>query len=337
MNDDLRPDHGGRLNQAARQWGIPRGHWLDLSTGINPHGYPVPEIPARVWQRLPEDDDGLEAIARTWLNLPEQAGCLPVAGSQAALQTLPLLRRPGRVGVPAPGYQEHAAAWQRAGHRVIPLSADQVPAALPGLDALVWIHPNNPTGAGLGMDTLLGWHRELAKRDGWLVVDEAFIEASPLPSLAPHLGTPGLVVLRSLGKFFGLAGLRAGLMAGPPDLCRALAESLGPWALSHPARHVMATALADCAWQQTNRRRLHDDRQRLDALLRDHGLNPQGDSDLFAWCPTAKAAGYHDALARRAVLTRLWDNPAGLRLGLPGDEAGWRHLVQALQQEATRG
>ena len=329
---DPRPEHGGRLNQAARQWGIPPADWLDLSTGINPQGYPVPAIPTRVWRRLPEENDGLEDIARAWLRLPDRAGCLPVAGSQAALQSLPLLRAPGRVGVPAPGYREHAAAWHRAGHRVIPLTAKQVPAALPDLDALVWIHPNNPTGAGLDTDTLLRWHRVLAKRDGLLVVDEAFIEASPFASLTPALGAPGLVVLRSLGKFFGLAGLRAGLMAGPPALCRALAEKLGPWALSHPARHVMATALADTAWQAATRQRLRADRQRLDALPRDHGLNPQGDSDLFAWCPTADAAHRHDALARRAVLTRLWDTPAGLRLGLPGDEAGWRRLAAALAE-----
>ncbi|GAA5131134.1 threonine-phosphate decarboxylase CobD [Alloalcanivorax gelatiniphagus] len=327
-----RPDHGGRLNHAARHWGIPASDWLDLSTGINPHGYPVPAIPERVWRRLPEDDDGLETIARTWLDLPAHAGCLPVAGSQAALQTLPWLRRPGRVGVPAPGYQEHAAAWQRAGHRLVPLTAEQVPAALPDLDALVWIHPNNPTGATLDTHTLLGWHRQLAKRDGWLLVDEAFIEASPATSLVPHLGAPGLVVLRSLGKFFGLAGLRAGLMAGPTALCRALDERLGPWALSHPARHVMATALADRDWQADTRRRLRDDRQRLDALLQEHGLNPQGDSDLFAWCPTANAAGYHQRLARQAVLTRLWQQPDGLRLGLPGDQAGWRHLAAALAE-----
>ena len=287
---EQRPDHGGRLHHAAARWGLPVADWLDLSTGINPHGYPVPAIPERVWRRLPEDDDGLLEIARHWLGLPAQAGGLPVAGSQAALQTLPLLRRPGRVGVPAPGYQEHAAAWRRAGHRVVPLNADQVPAALPDLDALVWIHPNNPTGATLDTDTLLGWHRQLAARDGWLVVDEAFIEASPATSLVPHLGAPGLVVLRSLGKFFGLAGLRAGLMAGPTALCRALEERLGPWALSHPARHVMATALADRDWQAATRRRLGADRQRLDALLREYGLNPQGDSHLFAWCATADAA-----------------------------------------------
>lgn len=335
MNEQ-RPDHGGRLHRAAARWGIPVADWLDLSTGINPHGYPVPAIPERVWQRLPEDDDGLAEVARHWLGLPTAADCLPVAGSQAALQTLPLLRRPGRVGVPAPGYQEHAAAWQRAGHRVVPLSADQVPAALPDLDALVWIHPNNPTGSVLNTDTLLRWHRALADRNGWLVVDEAFIEASPAPSLAPRLGAPGLVVLRSLGKFFGLAGLRAGLMAGPTALCRALDQRLGPWALSHPARYVMATALADHHWQAATRQRLRTDRQRLDALLRAHGLHPEGDSDLFAWCPTADADGLHQCLARQGVLTRLWPRPDGLRLGLPGDETGWRRLDQALASRPPR-
>ncbi len=78
-------EHGGRLNAAIKRWGIPRQQWLDLSTGINPVSWPVPEIPARLWQRLPEADDGLNEIIRHSYAAPASADCEPVSGSQAAL------------------------------------------------------------------------------------------------------------------------------------------------------------------------------------------------------------------------------------------------------------
>ena len=323
-------EHGGRLNQAARQWGIPRSDWLDLSTGISPHSYPVPSIPEAVWQRLPEDDDGLGAVARDWLNLPIDTGCLPVAGSQPALQTLPALRRPCRVGVVAPAYAEHARAWQQAGHDVVLLAAAAVTATLPRLDAVVCVNPSNPTGALLPVETLRGWHQQLAERGGWLVVDEAFLDASNGVSLAAQAHQPGLIVLRSLGKFFGLAGLRAGLMVAEPALCSAMQTALGPWAMSHPARYVMARALQDQTWQQQQRQRLREDRKRLDGLLSAAGLSPQGASDLFAWCPDAHAAAHFEALARQGVLVRYFADPQALRFGLAGSEAQWDRLRSAL-------
>ena len=90
-------EHGGRLHAAAQRYGIAVADWLDLSTGIAPYGWPLPPIPADAWQRLPEQDDGLEALARDYYGA---AALLPVAGSQAAIQALPRLLRPGlRVGV----------------------------------------------------------------------------------------------------------------------------------------------------------------------------------------------------------------------------------------------
>jgi cobalamin biosynthetic protein CobC len=59
-------EHGGRLREAARRYGIPLDAWLDLSTGINPGPWPVPAIPVSAWARLPEDDDGLIDAARAY-------------------------------------------------------------------------------------------------------------------------------------------------------------------------------------------------------------------------------------------------------------------------------
>ena len=161
-------EHGGRLRAAAQRYGIPLEDWLDLSTGIAPYGWELPAVPRSAWTRLPETDDGLEQAARDYYGA---VSLLPVAGSQAAIQALPRLRGHSRVGILAPTYAEHAAAWRREGHCVTKLSEGAVHRALPQLDVLLLVNPNNPTGRLVEPARLLDWHEELAERGGWLVVD----------------------------------------------------------------------------------------------------------------------------------------------------------------------
>ncbi len=321
--------HGGRLRAAAKRYGLALDRWLDLSTGINPNGWPVPPIPAPAWARLPEDEDGLEQAARVYYGASH---LLPVAGSQAAIQALPRLRPPSRVGVLSPGYAEHAAAWVQAGHEVKALAALEVEGSLPACDVLVLIHPNNPTGARFPLEQLLDWHSHLATRGGWLVIDEAFMDTTPDQSLCGLAGRPGLVVLRSLGKFFGLAGARLGFVCAWPDLLTRLQGLLGPWTVNAPSRWVGQAALRDGDWQGQERPRLIAAGERLGALLRLHGLVPGGACPLFQWIPSPRAQDLHEALARQGILTRLFDEPASLRLGLPGTEADWERLEEALDQ-----
>lgn len=324
--------HGGRMHAAARQYGIPVDRWLDLSTGINPLPWPVPPIPASAWHRLPEDEDGLDGELRQILDLGPEAGVTPLPGSQAAIQHLPWMRRPCRVAVPDPGYAEHGHAWAAAGHQVAVVNADTIERLLPDLDVLVWIQPNNPTGEIIPAEQLLHWHRQLAARGGWLLVDEAFIDVVPEASLQAALGRPGLLVLRSLGKFFGLAGVRAGLLLGEPHACRAVSRRMGPWAVSGPARFVLARALADRSWQQATRARLRAASERLQVLLGETlGVAACG-TDLFRYWPEPRAAEIQQALARKAILIRRFERPSALRIGLPGTEADWARLAEALQE-----
>jgi cobalamin biosynthetic protein CobC len=320
--------HGGRLREAAAHYGIPLDAWLDLSTGINPIGWPVPVLPARCWQRLPEQGDGLEQAAAAYYG---SANLLPLAGSQAAIQLLPTLRAPGRVGLLQPSYVEHAAAWQRAGHEVVALSAHTIDAQLATLDTLLLVNPNNPTGEQFATAQLLAWHGRLRERGGWLVVDEAFMDASAGQGLAGEFGGgEGLIVLRSLGKFFGLAGIRVGFLFAWPPLLRQMAEALGPWHVSGPAREVARQALQDSDWQRATRLRLQRDSERLATLLRDAGLTPAAGTALFHYLPHPDAPRLHQALAQQGVFTRLFDAPPALRLGLPGSESEWQQLLQAL-------
>lgn len=321
-------EHGGRLRAAAQRYGIPLADWLDLSTGIAPYHPPLPAIPGGVWARLPETDDDLEAAARDYYGTTD---LLAVAGSQAAIQALPRLRPRARVGVVSPCYAEHAAAWRHAGHRVIELCEASVPRALDQLDVLVVVNPNNPSGRLIEPMQLLEWHTRLAARGGWLLVDEAFVDCTPQHSLDEYSAMTGLIVLRSFGKFFGLAGARLGFVLGERGLLDALGELLGPWTISGPTRLLGAALLADGDGQRHQRQRLLADGLWLEALLRRHELAPLGGCALFQWRVDPQAALLHEHLARRGILARLFDQPCSLRLGLPADETGWARLDQALQ------
>lgn len=320
-------EHGGRLHRAAREHGIALGDWLDLSTGISPFGWPVPPIPAEAWRRLPEDDDGLADAARACYGAPH---VLPVAGSQAAIQALPLLRAPSRVAVIAPGYAEHALAWECAGHRVERRDAADLLTGPDDYDVVVLIHPNNPTGQRFELQRLRGLREGLAARGGWLVVDEAFMDATPQRSLCADTAHEGLVVLRSAGKFFGLAGARAGFVCAAPELLEALRERLGPWTLAGPSRHAVGLALADTAWQAQARAQLMAASGKLSALLRRAGLAPSGGCAFFQWCLHPDAAAIHRALASMGILTRHFERPPSLRFGLPPDHAACLRLEAAL-------
>jgi len=320
-------EHGGRLRKAALNYGIAEADWLDLSSGLAPWPFPIPEIPLRAWARLPETDDGLEQAACEYYGATH---VLPVAGSQAAIQLLPRLRRTGKVGVLSPCYAEHAEAWRRAGYIVREVLEQEVDFFLESLDVLVVVNPNNPTGLSLTPQRLLDWHARLAQRGGWLVVDEAFMDITPQLSLASQAHQVGLIVLRSFGKFFGLAGVRLGFVLAERNLLKLLAEQVGPWAVSGPTRVLGQVCLRDTVGHAQQRLRCESASQRLFDLLERHGLRPQGGCGLFQWMITDRAEQLHEFMAQRGILLRLFVDNSSLRFGLPDTEADWLRLEQAL-------
>jgi cobalamin biosynthetic protein CobC len=324
-------EHGGRLRKAALDYGIAEADWLDLSSGLAPWPFPVPEIPLRAWARLPETDDGLEQAACDYYGA---AQVLPVAGSQMAIQLLPRLRRAGKVGVLSPCYAEHAEAWRRNGYIVREVLEQEVDFFLDSLDVLVVVNPNNPTGLSLTPSRLLDWHSRLAQRGGWLVVDEAFMDNTPQLSLAPFANQVGLIVLRSFGKFFGLAGVRLGFVLAERKLLKLLAEQVGPWAVSGPTRVLGQACLLDTEGHARQRVRADEASERLALLLEHHGFKPQGGCALFQWLITDRAEDLHEFMARRGILLRLFTHNSSLRFGLPADETDWTRLAQAFEAYA---
>lgn len=322
-------EHGGRLRRAAQQYGIPLADWIDLSTGINPQSYPVPPIDAACWNRLPEDDDGLEAAAAAYYGNDR---LLVLPGSQAAIQALPALFSPVVVACLSPLYEEHPQAWARCGHKLrhLPSLARMLAAMTP---IVLLCNPNNPTATSLPRAELIDAAEQLRKRGGWLIVDEAFGDPAPencIASLAGSDDAPNLIVLRSLGKFFGLAGARVGFLFGASDKLDRLREALGPWPVSHPSRFIARQALEDSAWQAAMRTRLTLDSQRLAEML-----SPLGEvsrTALFCSVKMTQTDALVAHLAHHAILTRHYNATDLLRFGLPASEAHWQRLAVALAE-----
>ena len=326
-------EHGGRLRAAAREYAAcaecELADWQDLSTALNPHSYPVPPIDPACWRRLPEEDDALVKAAAACYG-SERVLALP--GSQVGIQFLPALFPPAAVACMTPIYAEHPQAWQRAGHKLRRLENVSLTRALAVMTPIIVLcNPNNPTGRRLPASALLAAASQLRQRGGWLVVDEAFGDADPencVAALAGSKEAPNLIVLRSLGKFFGLAGARVGFVFGAADKLERLREAIGPWAVSGPARAVASLALADRGWQTRMRRELRVAAARLVTLLEPFG--EVGATALFATVASPRALPLFEHLARQAILCRHFPEYGLLRCGLPGSEDDWQRLTVAL-------
>lgn len=326
--------HGGDLTAAiARHGGTPRS-WLDLSTGINPWPWPIPAIPERAWQRLPSlaDSDALIAAARGAYRTPDGAEIVAAAGTQALIQWLPRLAAPGGVAIVGPTYNEHAQAWSDAGHPVIAIG--DIGHLPENARHAVIVNPNNPDGRVTGLATLERIAALLRSRGGWLVIDEAFADPTPEVSAVMLCARLPAIVLRSFGKFYGLAGLRLGFAISAPDIAGRIAAALGPWPCSGPALYLATAALRDGAFGEQTRERLHQQADKLDNVLVKSGFAIVGGTALFRLARHPRALARHAALARTHIWCRSFDWADDLlRFGLAPDDAGLDRLAAALARD----
>lgn len=322
-------DHGGNIDGAMAEFGGKAEDWIDLSTGINRLPYPLPPLSDAAWRALPTRAaiEGLtQAAARAYAT---SAAILPLAGAQAAIQMIPRLGHPGKARVLAPTYNEHAASLRAAGWAVEDVAS---PGDLAGAEMAVIVNPNNPDGRETPPARLL----ELAKTVDRLVVDESFADARPDLSLAPHAGARrGLFVLRSFGKFYGLAGLRLGFVLGHAEDIAALSEMAGPWPVSGAAIEIGEKALSDTEWARATIARLRAETARMDGLAQQAGWRALGGTELFRLYRTPDAAAARAHLARAHIWSRIFPwSPHLLRLGLPGSDEEWKRLGAALASTA---
>ena len=323
--------HGGDLTDAKARHGGHEPEWLDLSTGINPHAWPVPDGLAQAgWHRLPDsrDEARLSDAARIAYRVPDGVALVAAPGTQALIQWLPRLAPMGDVAVLGPTYGEHETAWRAVGAdvRIVRRLADADEAR-----HVVVVSPNNPDGRAIDHDALGNMARRRQERGGWLVVDQSFTdvttdgEASALPLDGPA------IILRSFGKFYGLAGLRLGFALAPPPIAARIAEALGPWAVSGPALAIGAAALADRPWADAMRIRLATEADALDRVLGAAGLALVGGTGLYRLVRHPEARAIHEMLAAAHIWVRSFDwAPDLLRFGLPPDAAARDRLRAAL-------
>jgi cobalamin biosynthetic protein CobC len=320
--------HGGRLGAARMAWPDAPTPWLDLSTGINPCPYPVPALSPEAWSRLPDPESlgALETAAAAAFGVEDSARVVAAAGSEALIRLLPrLLPSPPhgrRIAISTQTYGGHAEAWRAAG-------AQLVGPGDPGADLRVLVNPNNPSGRVLSPDQVVDL------TDGPLLVDEAFMDVDPAYSVAPLAGAPGrepLMVLRSFGKFYGLAGVRLGFLVAEPALAARVRQALGDWPVSGPAIAAGLAAYADPTWAGQTRQRLIESTVQLDSLLRRAGFEIAGGTLLFRLTRAADAPRRFEVLAQAGILTRPfpWDETL-IRFGLPGSDQDWLRLADALE------
>ncbi|WP_082583155.1 threonine-phosphate decarboxylase CobD [Mesorhizobium sp. Root695] len=330
-------DHGGSLGRAWALFPNASRPFVDLSTGINPHSYPLFDLPATTLSRLPEaarTRDLIEIAASTY-GAPSPANVAAAPGTQILLPRVASLIAPGKALVLGPTYAEHARAAVIAGHEVTEVRDF---AALADADLAIIVNPNNPDGRIIERDRLLALAAGLRAKGGLLVVDEAFMDVGPREhSLAGDVGQGGIVVLRSFGKFFGLAGLRLGFALSDAATVERLEAQFGPWAVAGPALEYGILALADIGWQDAMRASLTKASARLDALFGRFGVLVAGGTPLFRYLRLADAADLFSALGEHGILLRHFaDRPHVLRAGLPGSELEWQRLESALVGWAAR-
>ena len=334
--------HGGQLHQVAEQYKIPTADWLDLSTGIAPISYPIPNIPLTVWQQLPQQSSELIAVAKQYYQCQQ---LVVTNGSQAIIQALPTLYRQKNIEsqdvyVPYRGYKEHAHAWKMAGY-TLHFYQGNLPeiTKLQPNSVLVVINPNNPTGQVFNHEVLSQYQAKLKQLNGLFILDEAFIDVIPNnPSFSSQVNDSHTLVLRSFGKFFGLAGIRIGFLVADNYWCQKFEALLGPWQVNGPAQIIAEHALRDTNWHIEQCNKLNSLRIHQEALLWQLFTKKlvkciQG-CDLFltlSFHQHDSAKKIYHLLCQQGIYCRLSDEQETLRFGI-GKEGSIKRLESACRQ-----
>jgi cobalamin biosynthetic protein CobC len=338
MNSAGFAHHGGRLGAARVAYAQAPQPWIDLSTGINPRSYPAPRARGVTLNRLPDTGElaRLEAVAAAAFGVSDPARVVATGGTEPALRLLPFVVG-GSVAmalVAGPTYGSHVDGWGKAGVPARVVADAELDAAIGDRTAVIVVNPNNPDGRLMSRDRLRQLHDAVASRGGVLVVDEAFAEVTPQASVADIAGTSEaerLVVLRSFGKFYGLAGLRLGFVIGNPAIAARVRALIGDWPVSVDALAAGLAAYTDEAWADRMRKQLAVAARRLDGTLTRHGFEVVGGTSLYRLVRAADAPARFERLAAAGILTRPFQHDATLlRFGLPGSPEAWRRLGEAL-------
>jgi cobalamin biosynthetic protein CobC len=288
--------------------------------------------------RLPEATElaRLEAQAAEAFGADDPARVVAVAGTECGLRLLPQIVNLQAAVIVGPTYGSHADAWTRAGALTHTINRNELDAHAQRAVCLTVVNPNNPDGHIVERARLLALHDALSRHGGMLIVDEAFADVAPQASVAAEAGADvasRLIVLRSFGKFFGLAGVRLGFIVAAPSIAAAIRGLVGEWPVSSDALAAGLAAYADRHWADRERATLQKSAQRLDRLLTQSGFDLAGGTSLFRLARASDARERFARLLAAGILVRPFDfDPSLLRFGLPRGRDQWRRLALALSQ-----
>ncbi|TEW56520.1 pyridoxal phosphate-dependent class II aminotransferase [Psychromonas sp. RZ22] len=337
--------HGGQLKRVAEQYQIPENKWLDLSTGIAPFSYPIPHISSQVWQDLPHISQDLINVAKQYY---QAEYCWPVAGSQQLIEKLPSLwndkinadncKLAKHVYLPKVGYKEHQQAWDNAGYQ-LHFYQQSLPTDIEKNSVVVVINPNNPLADIFSIEQLSRLQLYCQQQQALLIIDEAFADIFEAEfSFVRQLNNSKVVeedntlVLRSFGKFFGLAGLRIGFVCCNKKWCELIKQSIGPWAINGPALYIAELALRDTLWQKEQKIKLKKQSQALQVLLKEHfHYQSIKANSLFITMFIDNAPSIYKQLCEQAIYVRLTDENDSLRFAI-ADQFQLQQLAVALSK-----
>lgn len=311
--------HGANLQDALCRFGGRKSEWIDLSSAVSPyswwrereHSLPVP---SEIVSELPVNSGSMLASIERYYGAPG----LPVAGSQMAIQWLPRCFELGTVWVLSGTYGEHVYCWSVAGHTVIEKTQAELElslqdtSALP--DVLVIVNPGNPGGERFSTTQLKDWAERLSACGGCLVVDEAFMDVTPDKSLLQQNLLDNIVVLRSVGKFFGLAGLRFGVLFASETLKQVFSTFAGPWGVSGLSAWIVEQALRDTHWQALQQKRITEEQSARESLFpKDILIATEG---LFTTVSSVDPIELQAQLAEQRVWVRAFPDQKRVRFGM---------------------
>ncbi len=324
-------ERGGRIDVAREIYPLAPEPWIDLSTAISPWSYPFPALSESEVRRHPDAAalQRLTATARKAYRAPPVADAVPLPGVGAGAGILPwLFREPKRVAILEPAHMGHAAAWEAAGHSVSQIETlDRAGKAA----ILVVVNPSHVDGRLIAHAELAAALPPLKRRDGLLIVDETLADADQTHSLLPDVARLDYtLVLRSLGGFYGAAGIGLGFAVTSHPIAERLRAALGAWPVSAQALAFGEAALAGSAWANSQRARLNQAANELNAVLEVAGLRILGGTALFRLARSTAASELFKGLASQGILTRPFRDRSALRFGLARDEEELSRIRHAL-------
>ncbi len=328
--------HGGNVYKAAQEQRVSVERIIDFSASINPLGPPAAvfrTIRSSVKHIVHYPDPDCRKLR---LALAEQCGMDPDMilvgnGSTELIHLLPRTLGIKSALIIGPTFQEYARALIEAGGIVQYVHAkreqrfrpplqdvlEQLAAKRAKFDAVFLCNPNNPTGQVMNREALCELVTAIERRQGWLIVDEAFIDYCQEQSIVSLLKEhPRMLVLRSLTKFYAMPGLRIGYLLGESKVVDLLKDRQPPWSVNSVAQEVSCAALRDAAFAKKSRTFMEHERLRVVRGLRSlSGLQvyPSAANFVLIGLPAwTSASEVSDRLASERLLVRDCSTLPGL-------------------------